>query len=62
MDKLKESKKAVWAFLTAALAWGYAVVASASGSITGEEWLGLAGVALTTLGVYFLKNEQPVDG
>jgi FtsH-binding integral membrane protein len=55
-------RKAIGAFLTGALAWATAVVASDSTSITAEEWIGLVGILVTTIVVYFLTNEPAVDG
>jgi hypothetical protein len=57
---IADMKKAIGAFVTSLLTWGYLVVQSESSPITAEEWLGLAGVAVTTLVVYVLKNE-PAD-
>lgn len=62
MPKIGEIKKAIGAFLTSTLAWGYAVVQSEPGKITSEEWLGLAGIAITTLTVYFLDNNGKKEG
>jgi hypothetical protein len=46
-----------WTALSAGgLAWGAQVVASTSSSITAPEWLGLAGVAVAAVGVWFMPN------
>lgn len=57
-----EIKKGIAAFLGSLLTWGYMVVESDIDSISAEEWLGLAGVVITTVTVYFLKNKEPADG
>lgn len=44
------------AFTTAALAWGAAVVKSASGPVTASEWIAGAGVLVTAAAVYFVPN------
>lgn len=59
MPPLSDIKKAIGALLTGLLAWGTAVVASDPSAITASEWIGLAGVAVTTATVYILKNEAP---
>jgi hypothetical protein len=50
-------KKAIGAFLVGILAWGTAVVESASTAITAAEWIVLAGVAVSTITVYLLTND-----
>lgn len=63
MPPVGEIKKAIGAFLTSLLTWGYMVVQSEATQITAEEWLGLAGVVVTTITVYFLDNKNvPADG
>lgn len=50
--------KAIIALATGAIGWGTAVAASASGPITSSEWVGLATVIATALGVYSIQNAQ----
>lgn len=59
MPSLGDIKKAIGALLTGLLAWGTAVVASESSAITAAEWITLAGVGVTTVTVYLLKNDPP---
>jgi hypothetical protein len=58
---IRQTKKAVAAFLVGVLGWGTAVVASDSASVTATEWIALATVAVSTLTVYFLTNEPAPD-
>lgn len=44
------------ALTAGALAWGAAVVVSASGPITAGEWVTAAGVAVTAVAVYAIPN------
>lgn len=61
MSWIRQTKKAVAAFIGQSLTWAGVVVASDSQPVTVEEWLALAGIVGTTLVVYFLTNESAPD-
>jgi hypothetical protein len=50
-------KKLITALSVGLLAWGGAVVASASGPITASEWITFGGVLATALGVGVVSND-----
>jgi hypothetical protein len=52
-------KKAIGALLAGILAWATAVVVSPESAITAAEWIVLAGVVVTVVTVYVLKNADP---
>lgn len=56
MSGLARYQKMIAAFVTGAIGWGGVVVASAPKAITASEWLGLAVVAATALGVAAVPN------
>lgn len=52
-------RKTVTAIITGLIGWAAAVVASSSKSITAAEWVMLATVIATALGVYAIPNAIP---
>lgn len=56
---LSKYQKMLAALVTGAIGWGAVVVSSPSGPITSAEWLGLAVVVATALGVYAVPNANP---
>jgi len=50
-------RKTITALVTGLIGWGAAVVASASTPVTATEWIMLATVSATALGVYGVTNE-----
>ena len=54
-------RKSIATALTGTLAWATVVVHSESVKITGDEWLGLAGVWLTVVIVYLVGNDPPLN-
>lgn len=59
MIPLGRYRKAVTALVAGSLTWGAVVVASAPAHVTAAEWLGLAGVAATALGVAGVAPNDP---
>jgi hypothetical protein len=59
MWKGKRYSKAIAAALSQAVVWGGVVVQSDSSSITSSEWMGLAGIAVTTLVVFLAPRNAP---
>lgn len=51
-------QKTVTALVTGLIGWGFVVIASASAPITSSEWMGLAVVVATALGVYAVANSE----
>lgn len=49
-------RKAITALVTGNIGWAAVVIASSSGPITASEWLALAVVEATALGVYAVAN------
>jgi hypothetical protein len=49
-------RKTLTALVTGLIGWGTAVVASSSSAVTATEWIMLATVAATSLGVYGVSN------
>lgn len=58
--RLRRYRKTVTALVTGNIGWVGVVIASSSGPITSAEWLALAVVNATALGVYAVPNEDPV--
>lgn len=54
----REARKTVASLVGGTITWGYMVVASDQTSITAQEWLGLAVVVATALGVYQVTNKE----
>ena len=52
-------QKTVTALVAGVIGWGAVVVASPTNAITSSEWLGLAVVVATALGVYAVPNDPP---
>jgi hypothetical protein len=52
-------QKAIAALVTGTIGWGSVVISSASDHITASEWLGLAVVFATALGVTAVPNDLP---
>lgn len=50
-------RKTVTAVVTGLIGWGTVVVTSAATAVTGGEWIMLATVLATALGVYTATNE-----
>jgi hypothetical protein len=44
------------------LAWATAVVQSSPSNITAAEWIGLAGIFVTTALVWLVPNGEPASG
>lgn len=44
--------KSIAALVTALIGWGFVVISSKASHITASEWMGLAVVVATALGVY----------
>jgi hypothetical protein len=57
-NRLAPYRKTVTAVVTGAIGWATLVVTSGSGPITAEEWIMLATVVATALGVYQIPNEE----
>lgn len=53
-----EYKKTITAVVTGLIGWGAAVVVSDRASISASEWILLATVVATALGVYSVPNEK----
>lgn len=49
-------QKFVTSLVTGLIGWGFVVIASAPVGVTAAEWMGLAVVAGTSLGVYAVPN------
>lgn len=62
LAKLNQYRKAITVFITGNIGWAYAVVASPSAAITASEWLALAVVNATALGVYAVPNASTPSG
>ena len=52
-----QTRKAAGTAIVGAYAWGWMVISSASGPITGPEWMTLAGVGVAVAAVYGLTND-----
>lgn len=52
-------RKTITALVTGLIGWGAAVVASSPAAITASEWIMLATVVATGLGVYGIPNAPP---
>lgn len=50
-------RKTLTAVITGLIGWGAVVVVSERASISASEWIGLATVLATALGVYSVPNE-----
>lgn len=57
MSNLPAYRKTVTALVTGLIGWAAVVVNSTSASITSSEWITLAVVVATALGVYSVPNE-----
>jgi hypothetical protein len=57
MNNLPAYRKAITAIITGLIGWGAAVVVSDRASISASEWILLATVLATALGVYSVPNE-----
>ncbi len=53
---MSQYKKTITALVTGLIGWGTAVVVSTPAAPTAAEWIGLATVAATALGVYGVSN------
>lgn len=51
-------RKTLAAVITGVIGWSSAVITSNTAAITAGEWVMLATVLATALGVYTVKNEQ----
>jgi hypothetical protein len=56
---ISQFSKALAALVTGVVGWGAVVVASPSAAITSSEWLALAVVVASALGVYAVPNSAP---
>lgn len=56
MKRLNEARKAITALVTGWLGWGAVVIASDPAPVTASEWLALAIVTATAVGVYSVPN------
>lgn len=56
LSALSKYQKAITALVTGAIGWGAVVIASVPAHVTASEWLGLAVVVATGLGVYAVPN------
>lgn len=56
MSKLAPYRKTITAIVTGLIGWAAAVVASKPSAITATEWIMLATVLATALGVYGVSN------
>lgn len=54
---LSSYRKTVTALVTGLIGWGAIVISSEAAKVTGSEWLMLATVVATALGVYSVSNE-----
>lgn len=54
---LGQYRKAITALVTGTIGWAAVVIASPSGPVSASEWLGLAVVVATSLGVYSIAND-----
>lgn len=61
MSVLNRYQKAIAALVTGAIGWGAVVIASTPTEITASEWLALAVVVATALGVYSVPNTPATD-
>lgn len=52
----RRARKTVAAVVTGVIGWGAAVVASPPAHVTASEWIVLATVVATALGVYTVRN------
>lgn len=57
LDALRPYRKTVTAVVTGLIGWSTVVVTSDPSAITSSEWLMLATVLATSLGVYQVSNE-----
>lgn len=58
LEKLAKYKKTVTAVVTGTIGWAAAVVNSAPSHITATEWIMLATVLATALGVFSVTNKE----
>lgn len=56
---LAAHRKTITAIVTGLIGWATVVVNSASASITSSEWIMLATILATALGVYAVPNTTP---
>lgn len=54
--------KAITAFVTGVIGWGYMVIASEPQAVTASEWMMLAAIAAGAAGVYQMPNAEPESG
>lgn len=54
---LNKSRKTITALVTGTIGWAYMVNDSVTPGVTTGEWIGLAVVAATGLGVYTVANK-----
>lgn len=59
MNALAPYRKTISALVTGAIGWATAVLASSSGGVTSTEWIMLATIVATALGVYGVPNTPP---
>ena len=55
---MSQYRKAIAAVVTGVIGWGTAVVQSAPSAPTATEWIMLATVVATALGVFQVRNES----
>ncbi len=58
LDRLNPYRKTAAAAVIAVIGWATAVVTSDPGQIVAAEWVGLATVLATALGVYATENKS----
>lgn len=56
MEKIRPYSKTIAAVIIGLIGWGAMVVASPDAAITSSEWIALATVTATALGVYQIVN------
>ncbi len=60
MNSLATYRKTITAIITGIIGWAAVVIASSSNNITGAEWIALATVLATALGVFAVPNDPQV--